>query len=191
MGEREDYEDAHNLNDKITEIKKLAPKANAGDSEAKQEIASLSLESGDIYSRWGDHENAYKAYNEGFRELGELKGRDYDETRDEREILKIKVAREGAALSVITAKKRGKVGKLEEHTVGAGMVYAGEGSSRYRSHAMALIMALFAGSIVLMSLTATGNVIGYTAQKYSSLLGIILFAVCIAALYVLLLGKKN
>ena len=144
--------------------------------------AQLASSAGKISARIGMYNEAGDYYKYGGNMLRLARGAGAEGQEDFMEALYDKSDR---MYRINDKVKHGRKGsRLEEH---AEEVAAGHYE---RTHAMALITALFAGSIALMTLTATGRVVGYAAQKSSSLLGICLFAICIVAAYVVLLKKK-
>jgi len=188
MGKNGEY--ASRLKNIRTRIDELSSGVEAGDAAAMRRSAHLARAAGDISARMGQYEDAGTYYHYGAKVLGMTTGDAYEETRNERDLLNIDSAKMFKEHEKQRAERR-KKGVLEEYASAGTTSASSGGSGRYERHDMALIIALFAGSLALMTLTATGRVIGYAAQKSSGMLGICLFAICIVASYMLLIRKKD
>ena len=163
-------------------IDALAANVKRGDTNAMERSAHLASSAGKISARIGLYNDAGDYYKHGGDMLRLARGAGAEEQKEFMDALYNKSDR---MYRINDKVKRGRGKVLEEH---AEEVAVGKYE---KAHAMALIAALFAGSIALMTLTATGRVVGYAAQKSSSLLGICLFAICIVAAYVILIRKKD
>lgn len=175
-----------NLDNTRRRLDELHDAAERGEEEAMQRSIHLASAAGKMAARLGKYDYARfddssQYYNYSSALIGRSIGAGYGGDK----VLMERLAGKAKRMHDVYELRRKKAAELaraaEEVPVG-----------KYETaHAMAIIVALFAGSIALMTLTATGRVVGYGVQKSSSLLGICLFAICVIATYVVLFRKKK
>ncbi len=185
MGEEVHYsrdKEVARLHNIRSAIDKLAVDVKRGDTNAMERSAHLASSAGKISARIGQYNDAGDYYKYGGNMLRLARGAGAEGHEEFMDALYDKSDR---MYRINDKVKRGRRKVLEEH---AEEIAAGKYEN---ATAMILIWAMLGGATMLIGPVITGNVVGESALRVSSVFGLCLFVLGLIMGYIYLNRRKN